>query len=344
MTIETWTDRGFWIALVAAVSGALVFTWLNVPAAVLVGSTCFVTIVALADVKPHVPDLLRNLGFTVIGLTLGAGVTPHFLSDIAHYPVSIFALLITMLLIIFVCGRFLEWYIKADRRTAILSTSPGALSVALALADNGRADVRTVMVLQSMRLLAITVILPPLLGFFGTAPELSHISAASNMAIIASLIMLAVAFVLGFGLVKLNVPAAFLFAGLLISGIAHGFDLVEGRPNLYLTFAGFTIAGATVGSRFAGIKAAELKKAGMAALIVTSIAVAIAALAAFIVAMILTVPFAQVLVAYAPGGVEGMAAMALALGYDPVFVATHHIFRIVALIALLPLLLRSKQR
>jgi hypothetical protein len=51
-------------------------------------------------------------------------------------------------------------------------------------------------------------------------------------------------------------------------------------------------------------------------------------------------PFAQIWIAYAPGGVEGMAAMALSLHLDPVFVATHHIFRILALIGLLPILLR----
>jgi uncharacterized membrane protein AbrB (regulator of aidB expression) len=49
-------------------------------------------------------------------------------------------------------------------------------------------------------------------------------------------------------------------------------------------------------------------------------------------------------VAFAPGGVEAMAAMALSMDYDPAFVATHHVFRLLFLMALLPLLLgRSKK-
>ncbi len=54
------------------------------------------------------------------------------------------------------------------------------------------------------------------------------------------------------------------------------------------------------------------------------------------VAQILGIPFGQVFVAFAPGGVEAMAAMALALGYDPAYVATHHLFRIILLFFLLP--------
>ncbi len=44
-------------------------------------------------------------------------------------------------------------------------------------------------------------------------------------------------------------------------------------------------------------------------------------------------------VAFAPGGGEAMAAIALFLGYDPVFVGTHHVARIIALVALLPLVI-----
>ena len=55
---------------------------------------------------------------------------------------------------------------------------------------------------------------------------------------------------------------------------------------------------------------------------------------------VVDVPFAQMWIAFAPGGVEGMSAMALALALDPVFVAIHHIYRILLLIVILPILLR----
>jgi hypothetical protein len=41
-------------------------------------------------------------------------------------------------------------------------------------------------------------------------------------------------------------------------------------------------------------------------------------------------------VAFAPGGVEAMAAIALSLGYEPTFVAAHHVFRLFLLSFLMP--------
>ena len=43
---------------------------------------------------------------------------------------------------------------------------------------------------------------------------------------------------------------------------------------------------------------------------------------------------------YAPGGGEAMAAIGLALGYDPAFVAIHHFARIVMLVFLVPFVLK----
>ncbi|MDX1737159.1 MAG: AbrB family transcriptional regulator, partial [Alphaproteobacteria bacterium] len=48
-------------------------------------------------------------------------------------------------------------------------------------------------------------------------------------------------------------------------------------------------------------------------------------------------PFGQLWVAFAPGGVEAMAAMAISLDFDPAFVAVHHLFRIIFLILILPI-------
>lgn len=332
--------QGIWIALATAVAGAVLFDFLGLPAPALVGATCLVTLASLFGLKPRIPNGLRNIGFVVIGLTLGTGVTPDFFSNLTHYPVSIAALFIAMLTIMFVCGHFLKWYLDLDRETAILSTSPGALSVALAMADDGKGDVRSVMVLQSVRLLAITVLLPPLLDLFGSLPDTMAQQSTGTITMLTSLAMLVAAWGGGRILSVLNVPAAYLFAGLLISGPLHGFDVVQGKPSGLLTFCGFTIAGAVIGSRFAGIKIDELKRIGIAALMATTLSLLIASAFAALTAIILGMPFGQVLVAFAPGGVEGMSAMALGLGYDPIFVATHHIFRIVSLIVLLPLLMK----
>ena len=69
---------------------------------------------------------------------------------------------------------------------------------------------------------------------------------------------------------------------------------------------------------------------------------AMAALAMLPVAWLLAVPPAQVWLAYAPGGVDVMTIMAIALGLDPAFVGGHHVVRFLALGLLLPLWLRKE--
>ena len=68
------------------------------PAGALLGATAAVAAAALAGLGPTVPDLLRNLAFVIIGLSLGAGITGGILHDIARWPVSLVGLALTIVL------------------------------------------------------------------------------------------------------------------------------------------------------------------------------------------------------------------------------------------------------
>ncbi|QKV19197.1 AbrB family transcriptional regulator [Oricola thermophila] len=327
------------IALAAGFGGALFALFLGLPAAALLGSTFAVTVAALRRLEPAVPDLLRDIGFCVIGVSLGSGVTPDIWSDIARWPLSIAMLALTVLAVLLVCGLILRKIFDCDVPTALLATSPGALSYTLSLAADRGIDLRFVMVLQSLRLFLITMLLPPMIGYagggVGNAPhvDLPHLGHGW------SALLLVATFALGMAMTRMRAPAPFIMAGLLVSGIAHGSGLVSGRLADAVTFFGFSITGTVIGARFAGISAGDLKRLAVAGLVSTAAAVLVSVLGAGAVSMLLDLPFGQTWVSFAPGGVEGMSSMALALGYDPVYVATHHVFRIVLLIAILPVLL-----
>lgn len=325
--------------LAVAFAGSALASYMGIPAAPLIGSTIAVTIASLLKFGPRIPDPLRNLSFAVIGGTLGAGVTPDFYQDVLRFPASIAGLAVTMIVIMFVCSLALTRILKQTRETSILSTSPGALSYSLALALERNLDVRTIMVLQSIRLFLITMLMPPLLTLFGVMNG-QPAAAAAVLGLQASATVLGLSAVAGVLLQRLGIPAAWLIAGLIVSAAMHGSGLVTGRFAESVTFAGFTIAGAVIGSRFSGISRDELRRLGLAGVAASGLAIFISAASALLMSQITGFSFAQLWIAYAPGGVEGMSAMALSLNLDPVFVATHHIFRIVVLIAALPLLLR----
>ena len=323
------------VTLLAAVLGGGLATWAGVPAGPLVGGALAATAAAASGRGGPVPARLRDAAFATIGVTLGAGVGPGILSDLARWPASLAALAGVVALTMVVSSGLLRGA-GMERGSALLSVSPGALSLALSLSEETGRDTRAVAILQAVRLLAVTVALPPLLALGGGVGAAARAAPAHDTGYAAGLALLALAMVAGGLAARARVPAAHLLAGVMVSGAAHASALLEGRLPGPLGFAGFVVAGAVVGARFRGVSPAEVRRLGGLALGLTALATAIAAAAAGVVAPLMGLPFGQVMVAFAPGGVEAMASMALFLGHDPVYVGVHHVARIFGLVLILP--------
>jgi uncharacterized membrane protein AbrB (regulator of aidB expression) len=60
-----------------------------------------------------------------------------------------------------------------------------------------------------------------------------------------------------------------------------------------------------------------------------AVAIAVSAIFVGIVALTTPVKFSDVVVAYAPGAMDAMLALALTLHIDPIFVGAHHLSRFV---------------
>ena len=82
--------------------------------------------------------------------------------------------------------------------------------------------------------------------------------------------------------------------------------------------------GAVTGSRFANTPLRLLANYVGAAFGSFAVAVAVAAIFAAALVGFLALPVAEVMIAYAPGAVDAMMLLALALHVDPVYVGAHH--------------------
>lgn len=328
------------LTLIVGISGAVLATAGGLPAAALIGSTVAVSTASFVRIPTYVPVWLRNMAFGSIGCSLGAGISENFFTLARQWPLSLTGLVMGMLGILVVSSWLLHRFFNLSKETALLSSSPGALSYSLAIAANGVGDVRAIVVIQSIRLLFITAGLPLIIDLMdvehGTHPATGGLSLSTS----ATIILFAVGIMMGGLLSRLRVPAPYLMGGVVVSGLAHFLGLVHGRPQILFMLAGFVVTGAVVGSRFTRIPLGDIRRLLGGAVTVMAVGSLIAGLFAAVVSGMLHLPFGQVWVSYAPGGVEAMAAMALSLGYDSGFVATHHIFRIVLLFMVLPFLLQ----
>lgn len=321
--------------------GAAVAFYAELPAAALIGSAVAVSLASLCNLTSTIPVGFRAIAFSIIGSSLGSSLTRDFVSQAIHWPLSLLILTICVFTIMISCSLVLIRIFNQSAETAVLATSPGALGYTISIALEGVGDVRSIIVLQSVRLLLIITCLPFVLEYFwGGGGGSAAGTAVEPMPGGAFIVIFLVTLVLGRVLERFKVPASYLLVGTVVSGAAHVLGLVDGRPSSMILFIGFSITGTVVGARFSTISMAELKKLLKASLLVVFLSTFIAAVFAILVASLLSMSYGQVFVAFAPGGVEAMAAMALALHYDPAFVAVHHIYRILLLIFSLPLFLK----
>ena len=321
-------------ALAAGLTGAALAALVGVPAGPLVGATLGVSLAALAGLAVAVPTRLRDAAFAAIGVSLGSGVDERILGQLAQWALSLAVLMAALVATMAVCCALLVRVFRLDPGTAVLSSAPGTMSNAIALALEGRGDATTVMVLQLIRLLVLVIAVPPIAAGLGGA----DVAAATGpvMGWAPLLAVGAVALLVGAAGTRLGVPASFLLAGMIVSATGHAAGAVHGAAPHWLIFSAFAVTGAVLGTRMSRVDGPMARRSAAAGVSLVVVAVLVSLAFAWLAAALTGLPFGQVWVAFAPGGVEAMAAIGLALDYDPAFVAVHHVARIFALILIVP--------
>lgn len=326
------------LALLIGCVGTIIATLIHLPAPALTGPSISVTIAGLLGLKLSVDFRIRDFSFLVIGLSMGTSVTPAVYESAKQWPYSLAAIVLAVTAAFFFSQWVLKRFYAYDAKTAVLGASPGHLSFVLGLGADSGADLRTVAIVQSIRVLLLTLVVPMLVVWSGIASNGFQIATEfMNLSFVAMSFGLAA--LVGLGFKRFKIPAAFVLAGMIVSLITHLSGVVEGHMPQWLTLPALTILGSMIGTRFSGVSMQELSKAAGAGIAITLVGVFAAGFFAFLLTFFVDLPLAQLVVAFAPGGVEAMAAMAFALNLDPTFVATHHIARIFYLSFFVPLAL-----
>lgn len=324
-------------AAVGSLGGGL-FAWLGLPAAWLAGSMVAVAAAALAGWPLVVPAAIRNTAFVLIGVSMGAGVTREALGQMAAWPLSLAILAVSVIATLLASSVYLQRVRGWDPATARFSSVPGAMAAVLILAVSSTADLPRVAFAQSVRLFTLVALIPAILqisGFSGEGGTTVAIAASGSALEVA--VMLAASAGGAWILHRLGAPGGVLLGSMVASALLHGADIVSGRPPPAILIPGFIATGAVIGARFQGVSLAVIRTTLPAALESVLLALAISAGFAALAAILLDLPFGQLWLAYAPGGVEAMAVMAFALHLDPAFVGAHHVLRIVGLNVFSPL-------
>jgi uncharacterized protein len=276
-----------------------------------------------------VPPILTQAVLVLLGISLGSLMSRQLLQHIGAYPLTIALLAAATFCSTFGSSVYLQRVHGWDQTSAFLAGSPGALSQITMLAIEKGADVPAIAVVQTMRVIILTAALPLLLTLTGIAPAslpTAAVTIASPLEL-AELIAASVAAALLLRLVKF--PASWMFGAMIGSSVLHGSGMVEGGLPPWVRGAALVGIGALIGSRFARMNSRVLLSHINAALGSFGIAVLISAVFVAVIALTTHVRFADVIVAFAPGAMDAMLALALTLHIDPIFVGAHHLSRFV---------------
>jgi len=328
--------------LAFAAAGGVTLGLSGMPAGWLSGAIVISAAAALAGRPLLMPQLLTRTIYVIIGISLGAVVTPATIKGMTAYPASI-AFLIVAMLLVSLGGTF---YLAVVHRWPVLqsylASSPGGMSQVLVVAAELDADLRPIAIVQTMRVVIIAVGLPAglaLLGLGGNAVRPGN--GPLNLAIVDELAILVVASVIG-AIVAFRVrfPGGLLFGAMFTSAALHGTGLIHAVVPPWVANTAMVALGGVIGSRFANTPPRLLANYLAAAFGSFAVAIVTAAICVALLLKILPLSIPEVTIAYAPGSVDAMMLLALALHVDPVYVGAHHVVRIVSVSLLLPLVAR----
>lgn len=329
--------------LAAGAAGAALAYLASLPVFILTGPAILVSALSLMGVRFHVAGVVRDAALLVIGIGLGAGVNAEATDAVLRWPLAFAALAAILVLILMICRSLLTRVFGFDRKSAILAATPGHLSFVIGLGVALDVNVARIAIVQSVRLLALTLLVPFVALAFGVTIGPGAMFAGPPMPWTDLALLFAVALAAGAALQRVGAPAPLLIGGLGASSLAHLADLTRGVPAPEVALPCFLVLGTLIGARFTGVTLADLRRAFRAGLTVTFVSAALAVAAAVPVAMALGIPAAHVVIAFAPGGLETMIAMGAVLGANPGFVVACHVARLMILTVLTPALLRTRK-
>lgn len=331
------------LALALGAVGAGAATALGLPLPILLGSLVLVAVLSvlgwrIGGLAPDLPQNLR-LGFVpVIGVSIGGAFYPGLLAEAATWWPSLAGLALFVPLAHAISYAIYRSIGGLDRVTALFAAVPGGLIESISMGEQAGADLQMLTMLHFLRLIGCILLVP-----FAFWLLTGHaVGSAAGVAMPGSqvpvlpqdaVVLLAAGLAGYFGGKWIGLPGFTITGPVLASGAAHLVGLTAAVPPHWMVQMTQLVVGASLGCRFAGLPRGSLPLALRLALVSVLVTLALGFGFALGLHGAVGQRIGTVFLAFAPGGVSEMSLVALSLHVSVVYVAAHHIARIVLAVA-----------
>ncbi|MBB3711786.1 hypothetical protein FHS00_001357 [Limimaricola variabilis] len=335
------------IALTAAVAalGTLVFHAASLPLPFLFGPMFACLLSALVGLPLRGFGQVSVAGRTILGVAVGASITPAVLARLPEMAVSI-ALVPVFIAVIGAVGvPFFRRVWGFDGATAYYAAMPGGLQDMVIFGIEAGGDARALSLIHATRVLFIVTLAPILLTqLYGSSLSNPIGAPASDLPLAEMALMAAAAWIGWKGGERIGLFGASILGPMIVTAALSLSGLIHARPPAEAILAAQFLIGCGIGVHFVGVTMRELGRdvaAGAAYVVV------LAALAAAVSSLVRWLDLAggvDAFLAFAPGGQAEMTVLAIVAGADLGYVIAHHLTRIVLVITGAPVVAGIKRR
>ncbi|HEU0220681.1 MAG TPA: AbrB family transcriptional regulator [Paracoccaceae bacterium] len=333
------------VTFAIAAAGVAAFHVAALPLPFMLGPMFACLLAALAGVKMRGAGSLGTAMRTILGVAVGASVTPELLGRLPGMAYSV-ALVLPMILL---CGLIGMPYFRRvcgfDPVTSWYAAMPGGLQDMLAFGEEAGARLRSLSLIHATRVLAIVTLAPFLLVWlFGTGVTRPPGSPMAELPLSEMAVMVVTALA-GWKIAEaVGLFGAAILGPLILTAVASIAGLITQRPPAEAIFAAQFFIGMAVGVHYTGITAREFSRDVLAGLGYCVLLALISLGFAEIAVLLGFAPPMEAFLSFAPGGQAEMAVLAIVAGADVAFVVTHHIVRLLAVILGAPVAFRWLRR
>lgn len=345
--IHTHCNRYKWhlVTFAVAIAGVFVCSVLSVPLPFLFGPLFGCLLFALLGVPLQSVGALVPVARTVLGVAVGAAITPALFATMFTMLVSIALVplfIIGCLLIGMPLFRFVH---KLDTTTAYYASMPGGLQDMVTFGIEAGSNPRALSLIHATRVLFIVTLAPYILiNHYGVALDAPIGASVTELGAFEIVLML-IAALFGWRIAaRLGLFGAAILGPMIFAAVLSLLGLLHNRPpKEAILFAQFFI-GTGLGVYFVGVTLTELRKVVFAGFMYVVLLSVLAAGFSYLVTWFELGQPVEAFLAFVPGGQAEMAVMAIASGSNLGYVVTHHLVRIALVISCAPLIIALAQR
>ncbi|MFQ6549319.1 AbrB family transcriptional regulator [Aestuariibius sp. 2305UL40-4] len=329
------------MTLLIGLAGVAVFKLAHLPLPWLLGPMFACLIAALLRVRLTVWMPASHAMRTVLGIAIGATITPALLTQAGSMIVSVLMVPLFILCIAVMGFPLFKKVYRFDTATSYYAAMPGGLQDMLLFGEAAGGDVRALSLIHATRVLTIVATIPFVLSF-GFDMTIGDTFGTPALNVPPAQLALMVGLALGgwWLAARIGLPGAAILGPMLLGAAASLAGMLAYRPPQEAIVAAQFFIGLGVGVKYVGISLNEIRRFVAAGLIYSLLAMVIGSVFAAAVMTLGIAPPLEAFLAFAPGGQAEMVILAIVTGADVAVVVVHHVCRLATVILGAPLLKR----